>query len=120
MVDATVGHLGGSFGIAFVATLLQWRSQFHQQRLVSHLTQTNPVLSEALQNVQSYLQHNLGSIAGSADYAGRAIYNLLLKQATILAFDDVFYAQAVIFMALVAILWIIHKPPVGKSSQPMH
>jgi DHA2 family multidrug resistance protein len=114
-------NLGGSFGIAFVATLLEWRSQFHQAILVSHLTQFNPLLSQALQNLRSYLQLNLGSVAGSADYAGRALYNSLLQQASILAFDDVFYAQAVIFLVLVTILWIINKPPIGKNqSQPLH
>jgi DHA2 family multidrug resistance protein len=32
-------NLGASFGIAFMSTLLEWRSQFHQYRLVDHLSQ---------------------------------------------------------------------------------
>lgn len=35
-------NLGGSFGTAFVTTLLARRAQFHQHRLVEHLTPTTP------------------------------------------------------------------------------
>jgi DHA2 family multidrug resistance protein len=34
-------NLGGSIGVSYITTLLAWRSQFHQSRLVEHLTPYN-------------------------------------------------------------------------------
>ena len=36
-------NLGGSAGISFVTTMLARRTQFHQNILVSHVTETNPI-----------------------------------------------------------------------------
>ena len=36
-------NLGGSAGISFVTTMLARRAQFHQNVLVSHVTETNPI-----------------------------------------------------------------------------
>jgi DHA2 family multidrug resistance protein len=41
-------NLGGSVGIAFVTTLLERRSQYHQSVLVTHLTATDPTLQLTL------------------------------------------------------------------------
>lgn len=106
-------NLGGSFGIAFVSTFLERRAQFHQFRLVDHLTQFNPSFSIPLEHMKQYLNLKMGAFAGHAQLATKAIYIALNKQANVLAFSDAFFLEAVILVALVAIVWIMRKPPMG-------
>jgi len=114
-------NLGGSSGIAFVSTMLEWRSQFHQFRLVDHLTQFSPRLDVPLEQMKSYLDLQMGAFAGHTQLARQAIYLELQRQAALLSFNDVFFLEAVILIALVGIVWIIRKPPVGgKAKSPTH
>ena len=49
-------NLGGSFGVAFVATLLVRRAQFHQDHLAQHLTIFDRNLQLALPQISQLLQ----------------------------------------------------------------
>jgi len=109
-------NLGGSFGVAFVTTMLEWRSQFHQYRLVEHLTPFNPGFAIPFGQVRSYLDLKMGAFAGHAQLAGKAIYLQLQRQAAVLAFNDVFFLQAVILLALVGTLWIMRRPPTRPNT----
>lgn len=114
-------NLGASFGTAFVSTMLEWRTQFHQYRLVDHLTQFSPRLVVPLEQMKTYLDFKKGDFAGHTKLAMQAIYLELQRQATSLAFNDVFFLEALILMALVGTVWIIRKPPTSKKSDmPLH
>ena len=114
-------NLGASFGTAFLTTMLEWRSQFHQYRLVDHMTRFNPSFAIPLEQMKSYLDLKMGAVAGHTKLAMQAIYMELQRQAAILAFDDVFFLEAIILVALVGTVWIIRKPPTGgKSDLPPH
>jgi MFS transporter, DHA2 family, multidrug resistance protein len=110
-------NLGGSCGIAFVTTMVEWRSQFHQYRLVDHLTQFSLRLPVPLEQMKSYLDLKMGAFAGHTQLARQAIYLELQRQAAILSFNDVFFFEACILLALVGIVWIIRKPPISKKSR---
>ncbi len=116
----TLRNLGGSFGVAFVTTLIARRSQFHQYRLVEHLTPYDPGYMFRLQELQSYFSQYYGSFADSANLAQGFVYRALQRQAAALAFNDAFYAEAVIFILLIGVVWIIRKPPIGKPVEPIH
>jgi DHA2 family multidrug resistance protein len=107
-------NLGGSFGVAFVTTLLARRAQFHQYRLVEHLTPFDPNLTIRLQDLKTALDTQLGTLADHSREAGGMIYQLLVREATSLAFNDVFFVQTILLLCLVGLLWIIRKPPLGK------
>ncbi len=111
-------NLGGSFGVAFITTLLARRAQFHQARLVEHLSIFDPSVQIWLRELNHALSLKLGSMADHTQRALAMIYGQVQRQATAMAFDDVFYAQMLIFLGLVGILWIIRKPPIGKKPAP--
>jgi DHA2 family multidrug resistance protein len=114
-------NLGGSFGVAFVSTMLQWRGQFHQARLIEHLTPFNPFFNQSMEQLKSFFDLQTGDFAGHAKLAEQAIYLELQRQASLLAFNDVFFLEAVTIVALIGIIWIIRKPPVGgKAGLPPH
>src|SRR3989475_3739936 len=61
---------GGSFGIAFVTTLLARRAQYHQSVLVTHVTSFDRTFSE---NVQSIANRFVDHGYSAADAAMRAV-----------------------------------------------
>jgi DHA2 family multidrug resistance protein len=110
-------NLGGSFGVAFVTTLLARRAQFHQHRLVEHLTPFDPNLTIRLQDLKAALDMKLGAFADHSQEAAGIIYQFLVREATSLAFNDAFFIQTILFLCLVGLLWIIRKPPLGKRME---
>jgi MFS transporter, DHA2 family, multidrug resistance protein len=50
--------------------------------------------------------------------ATQALYQELQRQAALLSFNDVFFLDAIILLALVGVVWIIRKPPIGKKVNP--
>lgn len=114
-------NLGGSFGVAFVTTLLARRAQFHQARLVENLTLYDPNFQNSLERIKTYLAPKLSGAYDLTNTALGALYKLLLQQANAMAFYDVFHAQALMFLGLAVLMWIIKKPPVGgKIPEGMH
>jgi DHA2 family multidrug resistance protein len=83
-------NMGGAVGIAFVTTLLARRSQFHQARLVDHLTAFDPAFVIAKGKATAALVAKGVSGAG----ADGMIYGQLLRQARMLAFNDVFFVRS--------------------------
>jgi DHA2 family multidrug resistance protein len=111
-------NLGGSFGTAFVTTLLARRAQFHQARLGEHLSPYDLGLSLGLDQLQGALAERLGDYADLGGLALGRIYGQLQLQAAAMSFNDAFHAQALIFVFLIGVLWIIRKPPVGGRQGP--
>src|SRR5258708_29077799 len=48
-------NLGGSFGVAFVTTMLERRTQFHHSVLAQHVTPDNPASQSTIDSVTRYL-----------------------------------------------------------------
>lgn len=112
-------NMGGSFGVAFVTTVLARRAQFHQHRLVDHLTPYDPRLSIPFNDLKDYLSTKLGTFADQTQIAGAVIYRGLQREAASLAFNDAFFMQALLFLGLLGLLWIIRKPPMGPRTSPV-
>jgi len=66
-------NLGGSFGVAFVTTMLERRAQFHHSVLVQHLTPENPLFTQRLETTTQYLI----SAGSSASDAAQKAYGML-------------------------------------------
>ncbi len=114
-------NLGGSFGVAFVTTLLARRAQFHQARLIENLTPYDLSYQTALEGLKAYLAPKVLGLYDATQMAGATLYKLLLQQANAMAFYDVFHAQGLMFVGLTVLMWIIKKPPMGAKAAPgMH
>ena len=99
-------NLGGSFGTAFVTTLLSRRAQFHQHRLVEHLTPYDPNYTQARDALGQFLGLDPVQAAG-------VIYRYAQQQAAYMAYVDVFFVQGMFFFGLAAFMWIIRRPEHG-------
>ncbi|HWR59554.1 MAG TPA: DHA2 family efflux MFS transporter permease subunit, partial [Thermodesulfovibrionales bacterium] len=84
-------NLGGSFGVAFVTTMLARRSQFHHNHLVDNLSQFDTGLQLGLGQTSHMLQYK-GFIPSLADQGSLGlIYGRLVREASMISFNDTFY-----------------------------
>ncbi len=105
-------NLGGSFGIATATTLLARRGQFHQNRLVEHLTPYSLPFNEWHQRM-SELMPNLGQNwkLWNAPQALAGLYQEMLKQAQMLSFSDVYWFFTIVFLLLLPLVFLMRRLP---------
>jgi DHA2 family multidrug resistance protein len=109
-------NIGGSSGIAMATTMLARRTQFHQTVLVSHLTPYDFRYRQALDGIAAAMRAGGFSGPDSAAKAQGVIYRSMQRQAGMLAFADVFWMMAVLFLAIVPLMFLIRKTrPAGGA-----
>ena len=107
---------GGSFGIAFVTTLLARRSQYHQSVLVAHAVPSDLRYRQLLVNLTNYFSAHGFSHADAAVHAQAQAFALLERQATFQAFLDCFTALGWFVLMGVPLVLLIRKfKPVAPS-----
>ncbi len=112
-------NLGGSFGVAFVTTMIARRAQFHQVRLVEHLTPFDTNYQLTSSHAAQFLQQR-GFDASASQHGGlSAIYGQFQRQASMMSFNDAFYLLSV-FMILILPLIFLMKRVKGDAPGGMH
>src|SRR6516225_6818833 len=107
---------GGSFGIAFVTTVLARRTQYHQSVLVTHVTNFDRTFSETVQNIANRFVAHGYSAADAAVSAVAQVHALLQQQASILAFLDCFWLLGLVAFIGPVLAIFIHKFNQGGSA----
>lgn len=108
-------NLGGSFGVAFVTTILSQRAQFHQVHLVEHLTPFNTNYQIASNMGSQILQHK-GIENYLTQQTGPAfIYKELFRQASMMSFNDAFHLVSIIMICILPLVFIMRR---GKGVTP--
>jgi MFS transporter, DHA2 family, multidrug resistance protein len=102
-------NIGGSSGIAICTTMLARREQFHQQRLIEHLSPLDLPYQSAIQGATQMFQSQGADPAQAAAQAHGMIYNLVQQQAAMLSFNDVFWALGVVFLAVIPLMFLMKK-----------
>ncbi len=99
-----VRNLGGGLGVAFVSTLLSRRSQFHQNRLIEHLTPYDMTYQwSSQQAADAMVQRGMETSIAPSGGLG-LIYDQLLKQAYMMSFNDVFYFLSVMIICMLPLI----------------
>jgi MFS transporter, DHA2 family, multidrug resistance protein len=97
-------NIGGSFGISAVATLLVRLAQSHQNIMVSHLTPYDPAFTIRLNTLKQMLSTQFNPVL-AAQKAYGLIYGVLIQQATLLAYVDIFRLLAILsFLCIPTVL----------------
>lgn len=93
-------NLGGSIGVAFATTILSQRSQFHQTSLVGHLTPFNPAFQIRMQQLLRHSEQG-GALTTQSKSLLAFIYSQVLRQASMLGFNDTFWMLGMLSMLLI-------------------
>ncbi|MGB7582559.1 MAG: DHA2 family efflux MFS transporter permease subunit [Sedimentisphaerales bacterium] len=113
-------NLGGSFGISLTTTLLARRMQFHQSRLVEHVTETTPAYQHYFANIQAMLVQQGTDIATAAIKAKTLIYGFVQQQAAMLAYLDVFWVLGGMFLLLIPLVFLMKKTTPHAETVSVH
>jgi MFS transporter, DHA2 family, multidrug resistance protein len=111
-------NLGGSVSVSLANTELVQRSQFHQSRLVENLIPSSPAFQSALHNLTQYFSQ-FGSAASAQGRAMGYMGQLVVNQATLMAYIDIFFTWCVLAAVLVpAVLLLIRRvePVSGRGA----
>lgn len=109
-------NLGGSFGVAFSATMLAQRSQLHQTFLVENVTSFSPQLREYARQLMEALPGQAGALADSTRMLA-ALYREVLRQANMLAFNDIFWIFAWFTAVLVPLTLFMQRSKNGAAAK---
>ena len=111
-------NIGGSFGVAIMTTFLSRRTQFHQSRLVEHVTPSSPAAQRMLHGAQAWFQaHGFDQYTSYRKALG-ALYGMVIEQASMLSFVEAFWIMGVVFLIMLPFLLLLRytKPPAPESA----
>ena len=110
-------NIGGSSGIAISTTILARREQFHQQRLIEHLSPLDPAYQATLNSAAQIFQAKGADPAQAAAQAHGLIYGMVQQQTAMLAFNEVFWILGVVFLAAIPLVFLMKK--IGPAKGPV-
>jgi DHA2 family multidrug resistance protein len=113
-------NIGGSFGIATVTTLLERNQQTHINRLVSHVTPYSPQARAMSEGMRRALMAHGSPLATATRQSYVTMFGMVERQATILAFLDVFRLLGTIFLFMVPLILLMKRPQEGSGGMAAH
>lgn len=113
-------NVGGSAGIAMTTTLLSRRSQYHQSVLVSHLTPGDPAYESMLEGARQMLMAKGADAVQALQQAQAMLYGMVQREAMMMSFLDAFYILAILFVALIPLMFIMKKTRPQKAPAAAH
>src|SRR5579863_586168 len=113
-------NIGGSIGVSLAANVLQHREQFHQSRLIEHITPSSPQYQNTLQQVTHYFALQGFSPGDAQSRAMAWIGQQVQTQASYLAYIDVFWVLTALSIAAIPLALSLRKIKLGGHAPSAH
>ena len=107
-IQNLVRNIGGSVGIAMVATMLERYSQAHQAFMTAPVSALNPIYLQNLGRVQGALQSHFSPVDARLR-AQDMIYNTIHQQTSYWAFIELFYAFMWLGLVCALGVWLLRE-----------
>jgi DHA2 family multidrug resistance protein len=107
-------NIGGSIGISAVTTMLARHQQVHQVYLARNLFQYNPRLQQALTRITALFGTQSGEAQAMRQAYGQ-IYRSVQRQASVLAYIDIFRIFGTLMLLATVLVFLAKK---SKSKTP--
>jgi DHA2 family multidrug resistance protein len=101
--------LGGSFGLAMVATFVNYRSATYRNHLVSHLTASNHTAQARIHHLTHFFMNKGAGIVHATQQAYGALEGILVKNVLQLSYADVFFYITLFFLCCIPLLLFVRK-----------
>lgn len=109
-------NLGGSIGIASLATLLTNREQFHSNRLGDTVSLYNSETQQRIDQMTQYFVSRGADLSTAQNQAIASISNIVRREAFVMAFNDCFYFIGIaLLLSGIAILFLKKVKPTGGA-----
>jgi len=103
-------NIGGSMGIASATTYLFRRQQLHTHLLAVDVNPYSPQTRTFLRGVESAMIVHGSDTHTAVSQSYGALWGMVERQASMLAFVDTFLAMAVVFLLMLPLLLIMKRP----------
>jgi len=103
-------NMGGSIGISLVTALQDRLSQSHQSVLAGHLTPLDPTYASRLSSLEAGLRAAGANPVLAAQQAQAIIYRELMRQASMLAYVDVYRLLSYLCAVLIPLMFLMRRP----------
>jgi DHA2 family multidrug resistance protein len=111
-------NLGGSIGISVSTTFMARMTQTHQANLVGHMTPYDPVFRQQFSSIAAGLsRYSAAPVARVQAYG--MLNGMLLQQANLKAYVDMFCWTALIMAVCLPAVWLLKKAT-AKGTPAMH
>ena len=98
----------GSFGTSIATTWWDRRASLHHAQLAERITSYDPSSAQALAGMQA------GGMSPQQSY--EAVNRIVDQQAYMLSANDIFYASALLFLLLIAVIWLARPAKAGDAA----
>jgi len=110
-------NLGGSMGIAVLATLLTRREQFHSNRLGESISLYDPTTQQRIEQMTQYFMSRGADLLTAKQQAIAALSNIVRREAFVVAFNDCFYFIGMaLLLSGIAILFFKKTKAAGSGA----
>ena len=113
-------NLGGSVGIALLATTLTNREHFHSERLGESITNYSLAVQQRIDGLTSTFTAAGVDAVTAGNKAIGMIGNLVQREAYVMAYNDAFYVVCACLMACIVVLWFSDKVIAGGGGGGGH
>jgi MFS transporter, DHA2 family, multidrug resistance protein len=111
-------NTGGSIGVSLASNVLNHREQFHQSRLIEHVTPSSQQYQDTLHQVTQYFLAQ-GSLLPEAQQQAIGWIGLQVTgQSTFLAYMDVFWVLTLLSISAVPLAMSLRKVKLGGGPAP--
>jgi DHA2 family multidrug resistance protein len=120
-ITNSIRQLGGSLGVALLATLLTTRVSYHAQAYGNALKPGSEIYQQTTSKLKFHLQHNAGSSPSSSTRMSQALLlSNLNKQAYIQGIDDDFLLAGLITLLGGIPIVFLHTKKNKNKNIPAH
>lgn len=109
-------NLGGSVGIALLATLLTNREHLHSARIGEAVTLYDPATQARLEALAQNFAAKGADLATAQDMALKALDGVVRRESFIMAYNDAFLILGIALISCVAIVWLSKKVLGGAAA----
>ena len=115
-----VRNLGGSIGISVVATLQQRLQQRNIHALGAHVNALSPQSSATFAALKQMFFRATGDPVAAAHQARAALFRMVERQASMIAYIDVFRLLMYVFLFMLPFLLRMKRPSHSRGPASMH
>lgn len=113
-------NLGGSVGIACIATLLSKREQFHSNHLVQAVTNVSVATHDRLNELTQMFVSKGSDFVTAQNQAIAMIDHIIRRESFVLAYSDCFKLMAILLFASTVAIFFMGKTKAAASASGVH
>jgi MFS transporter, DHA2 family, multidrug resistance protein len=115
-----VRNLGGSIGISVVSTLQQRLLQGNIHALGANVNSLSPEAQSSFYSLKSMFFARTGDAALASKQALAALFGMVERQASMIAYNDVFLLLCVLFLLMLPFLLLMRRPAHTRGPAATH